>query len=183
MFSRSSILLVVACGLIVLGMVKGLVRILIGLAALVAAFAVAARFHQPLSQKLGFVDIGTEPLMLVSYVLIFIGVMLAGGLVAYLLRRLLKAAMLSWADRMAGAAVGLVVAFLGAALVVLPMVAYSPWGGSVLRDSLLAPYVAAGADLAVSIAPEPLSERYERHMQDLKRVWRGEFAEIPRDSV
>ena len=54
------ILLVVACGLIVLGMVKGLVRILIGLAALVAAFAVAARFHQPLSREIGFIDIGDE---------------------------------------------------------------------------------------------------------------------------
>ena len=41
--------------------------------------------------------------------------LLAGALVAYLLRKLMKVAMLSWADRMAGAAVGLVVAFLGAA--------------------------------------------------------------------
>ena len=41
--------------------------------------------------------------------------------------------MLSWADRTAGRHVGLVAAALVAALLVLPVVAYSPWGASRAR--------------------------------------------------
>ena len=84
------ILLVFACVLVVVGMFKGLVRILLGLAALVAAFALAARYHEGLADRLGGVDISIEALRLVAYLLIFIGVMLAGGLVAFFARRLLQ---------------------------------------------------------------------------------------------
>ena len=169
------VLLVLACVLVLVGMVKGLVRILIGIAALVFAFALAARYHQPLADRMGGMEIGAEPAMLISWVLIFIGVMLAGGVIAFLVRRLLKAAMLSWADRLAGAALGLVAATLAAGLLVLPVIAYSPGGERVLRGSVLAPYVTVVADLATNLVPDDLSERYDRKIEDLRRYWRDEW--------
>jgi membrane protein required for colicin V production len=171
-------LLMLACLLVLLGVIKGLVRILIGIAALVFAFALAARYHKPLADRLGAgLEIGAEPTMLISYVLIFIGVMLAGGLVAFLVRKLVKAAMLSWADRLAGAALGLVAAALAAALLILPVIAYSPWGEGVLRGSVLAPYVTVVADLANTLVPDDLSERYDRKIEELRRYWRDEWLE------
>ena len=166
-------LLVVACVLVVLGMMKGLVRILIGLAALVAAFAVAARFHEPLASQLNWISLPDDPLKLIAYVLIFIGVMLAGGLVAYVLRKLIKAAMLSWADRIGGAALGLVIATLFAALLILPLVAYSPFSSRLLNGSKLAPYVTAVADMASPLVPDNLSRLYRERMEDLRRFWRS----------
>jgi membrane protein required for colicin V production len=166
------VLLVLACLLVVVGMVKGLVRILIGVAALIAAFAVAARYHQPLADRLSGLEIGAEPLRFIAYLLIFLGVMVAGGLIAYLARKLLKAAMLSWADRLAGAALGLVAAALTAALLILPLVAYSPYSERVLASSILAPYVTVVADMANSFVPEELSQRYREGIEDLRRYWR-----------
>jgi membrane protein required for colicin V production len=172
------ILLVLACILVVIGMVKGLVRILVGLAALVTAFVVAARYHQPLAQSLSGFDVNAGVLRIVAYILLFLGVMIVGGVLAYLARRLLKAAMLSWADRAAGAAAGLVTAFIVAALLILPIVAYAPNGDSWLRQSILAPYVAAVADLARPLVPQDLSERYRERMEDLRRFWQGELAPV-----
>lgn len=168
-------LLVLACVLVVVGMMKGLVRILIGLAALVAAFAVAARYHQPLADKLSGLELPSRPMMLITYVLIFIGVMLTGSLLAFLLRKLIKAAMLSWADRLGGAALGLVVALVAAALLVLPIVAYSPWSEGMLRSSVLAPYVTAVADLASPLVPDELSDLYDRRIEDLRQFWRDQW--------
>jgi membrane protein required for colicin V production len=165
-------LLAMACVLVLLGMLKGLVRILIGLAALIGAFALAARYHQPLANRLSVLDIEFEPLSLISYLLIFLGVMLAGGLVAWLMRKLIKAAMLSWADRLGGAALGLLAALLIAALLVLPLVAYSPWSERVLANSKLAPYVTVVADFANLLVPEDLSRRYRQGVEDLRRFWR-----------
>jgi len=170
------VLLTFACVLVVVGMFKGLVRILLGLAALVAAFALAARYHEGLADRLG-VNVSIEALRLLAYLLIFLGVMLAGGLAAYLTRRLLKAAMLGWADRLGGAALGFAVAMLAAALVVLPVVAYSPYGERVLAHSVLAPYITVVADIATSVVPEDLSSRYKKKVEDLRRYWQERYIE------
>jgi len=164
-------LLVMACLLVLVGVIKGIVRILIGIAALVAAFALAAYYHQPLAARLGVLDVSEGVLRLIAYVLIFVGVMLAGGLIAYLMRKLVKASMLSWADRTAGAVIGLVAAALVAALMVLPVVAYSPWGSTALGDSILAPYIVGVAEAAATVAPPEMAERYRQGVEDLRKIW------------
>lgn len=171
------VLLTFACVLVVVGMFKGLVRVLLGLAALVAAFALAARYHEGLADRLAGLDISVEALRLLAYLMIFLGVMLAGGLAAWLARKVLKAAMLSWADRLGGAALGLAVAMLAAALVVLPVVAYSPYGEQILAQSILAPYILVVADIATSLAPEDLSSRYKEKIEDLRRYWQEQYIE------
>ena len=173
------VLLGFACVLVVIGMLKGLVRILIGLGALVAAFAVAARFHAGLAQRLVGWDVPDEMLRLVAYLLLFVGVMLLGGLLAWLTGKLVRAAMLTWADRLGGAALGLVAALLAAGLVILPLLAYSSYGERVLASSVLAPYVAVVADLATNLAPADLGERYRRKIEELRRHWKGRILETP----
>jgi len=164
-------LLAVGCVLVLVGMVKGLVRILIGIAALVTAFVLAAQFHRPLAERLSFVDLPVAPRSLIAYVLIFLGVMLAGGALAYLLRRALTAALLGGADRLGGAALGLIAATMVAALLVLPLVAYRP-DSALLRGSVLAPYVAVVTDWASPLVPEAMSDAYVQRMEDLRRIWR-----------
>ena len=142
-----------------------------------AAFALAARYHEGLADRLAGLDISVEALRLLAYLMIFLGVMLAGGLAAWLARKVLKAAMLSWADRLGGAALGLAVAMLAAALVVLPVVAYSPYGEQILAQSILAPYILVVADIATSLAPEDLSSRYKEKIEDLRRYWQEQYIE------
>lgn len=177
MNSIDIILLALACGLVVIGMLKGLVRVLVGVAALVAAFALAARFHEPLATQIGGVDMTDGWLPILAYLLIFVAVMLAGGLIAYLVRRLVKVAMLSWLDRLAGATLGLFAAAVLAGVLVLPFIAYMPNSEHLLGRSRLAPYVVVVGDLATSLAPEGLSERYRRNLQSLREGWRKRVKE------
>ena len=175
------VLLGLACILVLVGVMKGLVRILIGVAALVAAFALAARYHQPLAARMSGIEIPSEALRLGAYVLIFIGVMLAGALLAYVLRKLLAAAMLSWADRLGGAALGLVAAALTAALLILPLVAYSPYRDRLLAGSYLAPYVTVVADVANTLVPDDLADLYRERVEELRDYWRGKLEDIEGD--
>ena len=165
--------LLVAAGILgVVGLVKGLVRILIGLGAIVAAFGLAAAFHRPLAERLDWFEIPDEVRLLLAYALVFIGVMLAGAIVAAWTRRLLRAAMLGWADRLGGALLGVATATLAAALVVVPLVAYSQSGRALVDGSVLAPYVTTVADLAAPLVPESLSRLYQDRMRALRQVWR-----------
>jgi membrane protein required for colicin V production len=168
------VMLVLLGILVFIGVLKGMTRILIGIGALVAAFVLAANAHQPVADKLAFLDLPGEAISLIAYVVIFLGTMLVGALVAFLMRKLLRAAMLTWADRLAGGALGLVAATLVAGLFILPLVAYSNTGQQALRDSVLAPYVTVVADLANRWVPQGLSDSYRRKVEDLRRYWRDE---------
>lgn len=166
------ILLVLVAALVVLGLLKGLVRSLAGIGALIVAFVVASRYHQPLAQRLGWLDWPVEVTRLIGYLALFFAVILAGGLLAFLIRKLVKASMLGWADRLGGGALGLAMAAMVAALVLLPLVAYSPSGSRLLRGSVLAPYVTVVADVANSMAPQELSRRYRERVGELRLYWR-----------
>ena len=161
--------------LVTFGMLKGIVRILVALLALMIAFTVASQLHQPVADAL--VDSPEGPsgaVRLVAYLLIFLAVMLIGGVIAWLLTRIVKAAMLGWADRLAGAALGFVMAALTTALLILPVVAYTPKGETLLRDSALVPYVAVVTDMVNRLAPEDMARRYRERMKELRRRWRGD---------
>jgi membrane protein required for colicin V production len=157
--------------LLLLGLFKGLARILIGIGALIASFLLASLLHQNLAPHLPWIE--SEPLRrLAAYLLILVGTLVAGAIAGWLARRLLKAAMLGWADRLGGAALGLVAALLVAALVILPVLAYAPAGERALQGSVLAPYVTSVADLATRLVPDDLSRRYREHVESLRRYWR-----------
>lgn len=167
------LLLVLVGVLVVVGLLRGLTRLLIGIGALVAAFILAARFHAlAAAAVLGAMDMPAPAANLVGYLAIFLGTMLAGAVTGRIMRGLLKAAMLGWADRLAGAGAGLLAALLAAALIILPVIAYVPTGERLLRNSVLAPYVTLFADLANQVVPEELGEQYQERMDALRQYWR-----------
>ena len=100
---------------------------------------------------------------------------MAGAIVSYLVRKVLKVAMLTWADRLAGAALGLVANAARRALLVLPLVAYSPYGEKALRNSVLAPYVTVVADVANRLVPAGLSDAYQEKVEQLRLYWREKW--------
>jgi membrane protein required for colicin V production len=165
------VLALVAAAVLV-GLWNGLVRILVGLGALVLAFVLAARYHPMLAERLPSFGARVEARSVAAYVLIFVGILLVSSLVGWLLRRLIQAATLGFVDRLGGAALGLVFALLFAAFVVVPVVAYAPSGSALLADSRLAPYVEVVADLASRLVPASLRSRYEGNAEPLRRRWR-----------
>jgi membrane protein required for colicin V production len=169
------IVLGLAGALGVVGLWKGLTRILIGIAALVAAFLVAARFHETVAPRLPWLDEAGELRRLVAWAVLFCGVLLAGAIVAWIVRKLLAVAMLGWADRLAGAVLGIAAAVLVAALVALPVVAYAPSGEEMLRDSTLAPWVTVVADVARAAVPDGMAQRYRERIGHLRRHWADRF--------
>lgn len=159
---------------LVLGLTRGLVRIVIGLLSLVVAFFLASRYQDQIAAVLVSRHVSETPARIGAYVLVFVGTMIAGGLVAWVVGKILKLAMLSWADRLAGGAVGVLGALLAAAFLVHPLVASSPKGSQLLAESKLAPYVSVVADLGNAAAPDAVAERYDGGIEALRKIWRGE---------
>ena len=164
------------------GLARGFVRILIGILSLVVAFFLANRYQDAFTNVLTSHHVSQTPARIGAYVLVFVATMMAGGLVAFLVGKMLKLAMLSWADRLGGGALGILAALLAAAFLVHPLVASSPEGSKLLATSKLAPYVTVVADLGNAVAPDAVAKRYESGIDSLRKIWRGEQP-IPVETV
>jgi membrane protein required for colicin V production len=175
------IVVLVAGGLI--GLSRGAMRIVIGIVSLFVAFILASRYQDSIASVLVARHVAQGPARVAAYVFIFLLTMIAGGLVAWLVGKMLKLAMLSWADRLAGAALGLAGALITAAFLVHPIAASAPGGSRVLAESKLAPYVSVVADLCNAIAPDAVAKRYNQGMETLRKVWRGEVKLPDLDAV
>jgi membrane protein required for colicin V production len=160
----------------VIGLTRGLVRILIGILSLLLAFFLASRWQDGIAQVLTARHVAETPARVAAYLAVFVATMLAGGLVAWLVGKMLKLAMLSWADRLAGGALGLLGALLAAAFIVHPLAASSKGGSNLLATSKLAPYVSVVADIGNAAAPDAVAKRYETGIDQLRKVWRGEVS-------
>lgn len=159
---------------VIFGLWKGMARIAVGIAALVVAFFLASRFQEALGSRLVRMGVHETPARVAAYLLIFVATMIAGSLVGWLLSRLLKLALLGWADRLAGAALGLTAAVLAAAFVIHPIVSSSSFGRRLLGQSRLAPYVAAVGDVVNKAAPADIADRYAKEIESIRKIWRGE---------
>jgi membrane protein required for colicin V production len=157
--------------LVLVGLLQGMTRLLIGIGAAIAAFVLAARLHEPLAARLGFLASGETARAGIAFAAILLGTLVAGAVVAWLARRMLKAVGLSWLDRVAGAVLGLIAALLLAAIVALPLVAYSSAGREMLERSRVAPYVTVVADLASRLLPQDPARSYRRHVEELRERW------------
>ena len=165
------VLIVLGAGI---GLARGLVRILIGILSLVVAFFLASRYQDQFAAVLTSRHVSETPARIGAYVLVFLATMIAGGLVAWVEGKLLKLAMLSFPDRLAGGALGIVASLLAAAFLVHPLVASSPDGSRLLATSKIAPYVTVVADLGNAMAPDAVAKRYDSGIESLRKIWRGE---------
>ncbi len=166
-----ALIVLVAAGLL-WGAVKGIVRIAIMSATLVAAFLLASWFHRDLATVLLLTGASLVVLRVGAYIGILVAALAAGALLAWLVRKMVKAARLGFADRLAGAALGVAAAFVAGAFLVMPIVAYVG-GGRWLRGSTLAPYVSVLSDVAARAVPATLARDYQYYVVELRRHWAG----------
>jgi membrane protein required for colicin V production len=173
------ILFVMGAGI---GLARGFVRIVIGILSLGVAFFLANRYQDSIAAVLTARHVSETPARIGAYILVFLATMIAGGLVAWVVGKILKLAMLSFADRLAGGALGILAALLAAAFLVHPLVASSANGSRLLATSKLVPYVSVVADLGNAVAPDAVAKRYTSGIESLRRVWRGDLP-VPVEKV
>ena len=155
---------------IVVALRKGLVREIVSLIALAGGFILAALFYPAVAAR--FMDYTkTEAVAnLIGFMIIFLGCILLGAIVSFVINRFIKMASLEWVDRLLGAVYGLLRGWAISSIIVLALVAF-PVNGQAVPRSFLAPYLLAGARAAVLITPKELKtkfyDEYKRILQSL----------------
>lgn len=166
-------LLIVVAASVAEGIVKGLARSGIGLAAAVAGvilgiwfYGTVAYFFLPFVSSPGIANF-------IGFVLVFLLCLVTGALVAKLIAVLFKWAGLTWLDRLLGGAFGFLRGVVAAIAIVLAIVAFSPRRppGSVV-GSYYASYLIEAANVCAAVAPRELKDAFYDSYEKVKELWR-----------
>ncbi len=153
-----TLLLVILLVTFITGLVKGLVRQVIGILAVVAGIVLASRYYGWLSWQL-FSRIESDFWRNgLSFLIIFFGVVLAGWLLGFLLSKLMKGT-LSLANHLLGGVLGLLKGVLIGAVIVFAMMSFN-FQRQAIIGSRLAPAMIKISKSLVLLIPQNLRERF-----------------------
>jgi membrane protein required for colicin V production len=145
---------------------KGIARELISLGALIAGFILAALYYPLVGGRIADLTSSESVANLAGFMIIFLSCLVAGGIIAFIVKRTIKMASLDWIDRTLGGIFGFIRGWAICSIIVLALIAF-PVRETRLAQSYLGPYVLAGASGAVLMVPQDLKEKFH---QGYKRI-------------
>jgi len=164
------ILLIIAI-CVVRSAMRGFIREIFRIATILVAVILAGFFYHragPLFKDV----VKTENLALfLAFFVIFLGTLLVGVLVVWLITRFMKFAKLEWADRVLGAAFGFIRGWLVVAVVLLALTAFDVQTERI-KNSGLAPYFLPGARVIAVMTPYDLKARFLVGYRSVEKWWR-----------
>jgi len=157
-------------------MTKGLVREIISLVALITGFVFAGLYYRvPAGMILEF-SRNESVASCLGFLFIFLGCIVTGAVIAFAINRFLKAASLKWVDRLLGGVFGLLRGWAICSIIVLALIAFPLRENAretVMAQSVLAPYLLAGARAAVLLVPQSLKTKFNEQYKKVLESWNG----------
>jgi membrane protein required for colicin V production len=154
----------------VFALMKGLVREVISLVALIGGFTLAVLYYRVPAGWLAEFSRTESVADLLGFLIIFIGFILLGAIAAFLVNRFVKAASLKWIDRLLGAIFGLLRGWVISSILVVALIAF-PVRENLMARSFLAPFLLAGARTAVLMVPQGLKEKFTEQYKKVLQNW------------
>ncbi len=163
------ILAAVVVASVAAAVLKGFIRELISLAAVVAGLAIAALGYRRAAFWFEDLTRSREVALGAGFLALFLATLLLGALVSILSRKLIKAAGIQWMDRILGGIFGLMRGVLVDCVLLMTLVAFAIKPEAV-RQSALAPYVTTGARLIALAMPGDLKQQFHAGFQKFRQA-------------
>ena len=155
---------------------KGLTREVIGLLAVVVGIFLGTWLYSSVGEWIEPHVHSRATANFCGFLLVLIGVMLAGSFAGWILSKLLRVTGLSFFDRLLGAGFGVLRGVLMAAALVLGILAFAPGAKAgtppeAVAGSRLAPLVIGCARLFVAAAPREMKDGFRKSYEQVKSRW------------
>jgi membrane protein required for colicin V production len=171
------LLLVFLCASMIMSARKGFSREIIGLAAAFFGLVFGYWFYGTASTLFTPLGLSQRAANLAGFLTVFLGTVILGAMLGWLVNRFLRTIGLSFFDRLLGAVFGLARGVLIAMAVLTALLAFGPLieagtTPSAVLNSRIAPYVLEASRLFVSIAPMELKATFRKQYTQVKSAWR-----------
>jgi membrane protein required for colicin V production len=154
------------------GIFRGIVKEITSIIGVFVGFYAAYTYYPVVANWLSRLITNKSYLNICSFFITFTILFLVVGFVGVVLKYLLKAVALGWADRILGATFGFVKAVLIVSVLLVALTTFLPPKTPVIKDSLLAPHVSTISQSMVAIAPKEMKEKFGDNINALKKAWK-----------
>jgi membrane protein required for colicin V production len=155
---------------IISSILKGFAREAISLASIVVGLLLASWFY-PWAGAFYAAFVKTNDIAwLLGFMTIFLGCVIAGAVIGWLVNRLIKITSLQWFDRLLGAAFGLIRGWLVGAVLFLMLTAF-PVKLVSIEKAQFAPYLLAGARVLAIFTPKELKAKFLEGYRKVESLW------------
>ena len=137
------------------GLFRGLVEEVAGLVGVIGGFWLANRHHADAAAYVGRVVEDPAWVGVLSYVVVFLGVLLVVSIVARIIRKLLVLSFAGWLDHLAGGAVGVAKGAIICSILLAVLMHFLP-DASFVRDSRVIPHLAKVTSFIKGYLPQQI---------------------------
>ena len=174
------IVLVILVASMIGSFVRGFVRELISLSAVVVGLALACWFYPEIGAY--FVPyVKTQDIAsFCGFVIIFVLTLIAGGILSFVVRNFLRFVDLQWIDRILGLAFGLLRGCLVSSVLFMLLTAF-PFQIESVKNAKSAPYLLVGARIISIVTPSSIKTKFLEGYLKVKELWQKEIKEKARN--
>ncbi len=159
------VLAIILLGTVIAGLVKGLIKEAVGIAAAIGGFFIAARWYKPVAVWLDKSFVNPAVSKFLGFILVFAAVLIVGLIVAALLSKLMIGP-LKLANHLLGGLFGLVEGMLIAGALVFALMVF-PINKEALAASRLAPYCYGLTKTMVGLIPRELKDQFKAAYEEI----------------
>ena len=161
------VFIVILLGTMIMGIVKGLVRQVIGLAAVIAGLVLASLYYQGIAEILEKVIHDRLLSNFLGFLVIFFCVLAAGALLGFLISKGMKGP-LAVINRAFGGAFGLLKAVLICGIIAFALTVFGV-ARPALETSRLAPVCLGITRAAVNLIPQDLKAKFNQSYREIRK--------------
>jgi membrane protein required for colicin V production len=167
------ILIIVILGYsLVRGLFRGLVKELSSIVGVLGGFYAAYTYYNVLAGLLSRLIHDISYLNILSFLIIFCGVLIIVGVLGVIIKYLLNIAFLGWIDRIGGVVFGVLKGILIVSILFITLTAFLPKGTAFIKNSELAPHVSWISEKMANVISKEMKQDFNAKLGELKKAWK-----------
>ena len=171
MNSFDIIVVVILSFCVIRGVFRGLIKELSSIIGVLGGYYFAYSYYMVLAKFLSRWISNTSYLNILSFLIIFSGILILIGIIGVVIKYVLKIAYMGWIDRICGAGFGITKGILIVSVLLITLTAFLPRNTPVIKNSSLAPYVTMISENMAKIISPVMKRDFKSKITALKRTW------------
>ena len=167
------ILIIIILGYsLIRGLFRGLVKEVASIIGVLGGFYAAYTYYMVLGKLLSTFIKNTGYLNILSFLIIFCGVLITVSILGVIVKYLLNIAFLGWVDRVCGFGFGIVKGILIVSVLFITLTAFLPKGTPFIKNSVLAPHVSWVSEKMAKVVSKEMKRDFMAKLGELKKAWK-----------
>ncbi len=157
---------------IIRGLFRGLVKEVSSIIGVLGGFYAAYSYYPMVAKLLSGVIKEQSYLSILSFLIIFCGILIVISILGVVIKYLLNVAFLGWIDRICGVGFGLIKGVLIVTVIFIILTTFLSKGTPLIKKSILAPHVIWISEQMVGLVSDDMKKDFFTKLDEFKKAWK-----------